>query len=376
MKHILSFLTAMGLFTLLMAQSVTLPPSGANQKSSVTQMMGLVSVTIDYSSPDVTDPVGNDRRGKVWGNLVHYGMQNLGFGPAKESPWRAGANENTTIEFTHDVEVEGKALPAGKYGLHMMLSEDGPWTVIFSNNHHAWGSYFYDPAEDALRVEVQPEKNAYSEWLTYSFDDRQLASCTAYLAWEDMKVPFKITVPRLNDYYVENLGRELQVNYTHPDFLAAAQYCLLNSTHLDQGLSWIETALNDPFIGKKDFQTLSVKSGILMRMEEKEKALATIDEAIKLPGVNVGQVHQFGRQLIAAGEAEEALRIFKFNAEKFPDTWPVNVGLARGYSAVGDYKNALKHAKMAQNNVPEGDQLNKGSVESMIEKLSKKEDIN
>jgi hypothetical protein len=376
MKHTLLFLAALGLFSMLCAQSVTLPPSGANQKSSVTQMMGLVSVTIDYSSPDVTGPAGNDRRGQIWGNVVHYGMQNLGFGSAEESPWRAGANENTTIRFSHDVEVEGKALPAGKYGLHMMVAESGPWTLIFSNNHHAWGSYFYDPAEDALRVQVMPEEHPYTEWLIYAFDDRQLASCTGYLAWEDIRVPFKITVPKLADYYVENLGQQLQVNYTHPDFLAAASYCLQNNTHLDQGMAWIETALNDRWIGKKNFPALSVKSGLLLRMGKNEEVYSVLEGAIALPDGQVGQVHQFGRQLIAAGASDEALKVFQMNAKRFPDTWPVNVGLMRGYSAVGDYKKALKHAEMALSNVPEGDQLNKTNIENMIKKLGKNENIN
>ena len=376
MKHVLTFFAAMGLFVMLSAQSVTLPPSGANQKCAVVQHMGLVKVAIKYSSPDVTAPNGQDRRGQIWGGVVHYGMQNLGFGSAKESPWRAGANENTTIYFSHDVEVEGKTVKAGTYGLHMMAAENGPWTLILSHNSGAWGSYFYDPAEDALRVEVTPEKTHYNEWLSYGFENRQLDKCTAYLVWEEMKVPFNISVPNIHDYYVANLKDELQVKYTHQDFVAAANYCLLNSTHLDQGMAWIETAINDRFVGQKDFGSLSVKSGLLLRMGKNEEALSTIEKAVALPDARVGQIHQYGRQLINAGKPQEALKVFKMNAERFPDTWPVNVGLARGYSAVGDYQKALKHAKLAQNNVPEGDQLNKGSVENMIVKLGKNEDIN
>ena len=61
-------------------------------------------------------------------------MNNLGFGTAKESPWRAGADENTTISFTDDVTVEGQPLKAGTYGLHMIVNEDHNATIIFSNN--------------------------------------------------------------------------------------------------------------------------------------------------------------------------------------------------------------------------------------------------
>ncbi|MFK7970918.1 MAG: DUF2911 domain-containing protein [Bacteroidia bacterium] len=379
MKHVTTFMLMLLMASMIgiQAQSVTLPPSGANQQASVTQHMGLVKITIDYSSPDVTAPNGDDRRGKIWGGVVHYGMRNLGFGPAESSPWRAGANKNTVITFSHDVEIEGKRLAAGKYGLHMMAAEEGkPWTIIFSNNTEAWGSYFYDVVDDALRVEVKPVKNAYNEWLTYSFDNRQQNTCTAYLAWEELKVPFVIAAPKSHDYYVNNLRQELQSRFGWQDYLAAANYCLQNSTHLEQGMTWANTALSGNFIGQKNFTTLSTKAAFLMKMDKEEEALKVMDEAVKDPTASVGQIHQFGRQLITMGKKDKALEVFKMNAERFPDTWPVNVGLVRGYSAVGDYKKALKYAKMAKENVPANDSVNKQSIDSMIEKLAKGEDIN
>src|SRR5689334_2957451 len=84
------------------SQSISLPPSGGNQKSTVTQWMGLASVTINYSSPNVHAPNGDDRKGHIWGELVHYGFIDQGYGSSKAAPWRAGANENTTITFSHD----------------------------------------------------------------------------------------------------------------------------------------------------------------------------------------------------------------------------------------------------------------------------------
>ncbi len=122
---------------------VTLPPGGDNQRCVVTQYMGMASVTIDYNSPDVHSPTGEDRTGKIWGGLVPYGMTDLGFGTCKECPWRVGANENTTITFSHDVKLQGEPLAAGTYGLHMVAGED-EWTIIFSRNSTAWGSFFYD----------------------------------------------------------------------------------------------------------------------------------------------------------------------------------------------------------------------------------------
>ncbi len=128
---VLSFLAMLFLSSLGTAQYIAQPPSGGNQKASVSQWMGIVKAKIVYNSPDVTGPGGEDRSGKIWGELVPWGMLNLGFGPAEESPWRAGANENTVFHVSHDVLIEGESLPAGKYGFHLIPQEDGPWTIIF-----------------------------------------------------------------------------------------------------------------------------------------------------------------------------------------------------------------------------------------------------
>src|SRR5688572_7602843 len=167
--HTLAAVLAAGLLASAAgAQSVTVPPSGDNQKSAGIQSTGLAEARIDYSSPDVHGPDGTDRTGKIWGELVPWGMSNLGFGTAAESPWRAGANENTVFTVSHDVWVQDKKLPAGRYGLHMIPGEQ-EWTIIFSKNSSSWGSFFYDQKEDALRVTTKAETAPFREWLTYEF---------------------------------------------------------------------------------------------------------------------------------------------------------------------------------------------------------------
>src|SRR4051812_22170189 len=87
---------------------VTLPPSGGNQRATVIQQIGLVRVSIDYSSPHIHSPTGEDRKGKIWGTLVPYGMANLGFGSCGDQcPWRGGANENTVFTTSNDIKVQG-----------------------------------------------------------------------------------------------------------------------------------------------------------------------------------------------------------------------------------------------------------------------------
>ncbi len=192
---------------------ISLPPSGDNQKCSVTQWMGFASVTINYSSPNVHTPDGTDRTGHIWGELVPYGFSNQNFGlsnASNPSPWRAGANENTTITFSHDVNIEGKPLKAGTYGFFIAAAEGNkPWTLIFSKNSTAWGSYFYKPSEEALRVDIIPQKSEYTEWLTYNFSNRELSTCTAELRWENMRIPFIISIDNPHQLYIDNIRKRI-----------------------------------------------------------------------------------------------------------------------------------------------------------------------
>lgn len=367
---------------LVKAQAVTTPPGGGNQRSVVTQYIGsLVTVTVDYNSPDVHAPNGDDRRGKIWGQLVPYGLNSLGFGAStaeNPSPWRAGANQNTTIEFSHNVEVQGKALAAGKYGLHIIPQESGPWTVIFSNNSGAWGSFFYTPDDDALRVEATSEESDYNEWLTYEFTDRQPEQATLALKWEDLKVSFTITVPNMKEVYVSNLRNELQntPGFNWQGWAAAANYCATNDVNLEEALTWAESGISAPFIGQKNWTTLSAKAAVLNKLNRTDEAIATMDEAIDDPSGTAFAIHGYGRTLIGQGQKEKALDVFKRNHKKFDGAWPTNYGLARGYSANGDFKNALKYLKVAQKNVPQGDTINPSAIEANIKKLENKEDIN
>jgi tetratricopeptide (TPR) repeat protein len=329
------------------AQTLTLPPDGGNQRAEVSQQIGLVRASIEYSSPDVHGPNGEDRRGKIWGGLVPYGIHDLGFNNAK-GPWRAGANENTVFTVSHDVTIEGKPLKAGRYGLHMLAGEN-EFTIIFSNNSTSWGSFSYKEAEDALRVTVKPEKAPYREWLTYDFVDRQPDRATVALLWEELRIPFTIAVPDMPALYIENMRRELRnaQGFQSQGWQAAAQYCLQNNRNLEEALTWAENAISQPGIGQANFSTLSTKAQILERLKKTTEATAVMAQAMDHPSAQPIEIHQYGRRLLAEGKAKEALAVFQKNAARFKDAWPVHVGLARGYSAIGDYKTALKHAAIS-----------------------------
>jgi DUF2911 family protein len=348
---------------------LTMPPDGDNQFSSVTQGIGLVRVTIQYNSPDVHSPTGEDRRGKIWGTLVPYGMANLGFGTCGDQcPWRGGANENTIFTTSHDVKIEGQPLPAGSYGLHFLPGQD-EWTVVFSKNHTSWGSFFYDAKEDALRVKVKPEKNAYNEWLTYEFIDRKPDRATAAVVWEDLRVPFTISVDNIADLYIDQIRQELRssTGFNWQNWAAAARYALQNKTNLEEALTWAQQAATPGFTGQENFVTLTTLADLQAANGKAEDARKTVDRAVNHPTAGPIDVHQYGRQLQAQGKNEEAMRIFELNAKKHPNTWPVHVGLARGHAGLGRTKEALAEARLALAQAPDAN--SRQGVENLIKQI-------
>jgi tetratricopeptide (TPR) repeat protein len=356
----------------LIAQPIAQPPSGGNQKSRVTQWIGPVEVSITYNSPDVTAPDGKSRKGHIWGELVHYGYIDQGFGTSKAAPWRAGSNENTTISFSHDVKIGGKDLKAGTYGLFLATAKEGPWTWIFSNNSGSWGSYFYSDKEDALRVEATPQDAPYTEWLTYGFDDRQLTSSTAYLQWEEKRIPFKIEVPNVYDIYLATVRDQLRnrTGFDTRNYSNAAQFCAANKINLDEALLWADKAMDPSIGGVVDFNGLQAKSQVLIAMNRTDEANGVMDQAIKHPTANVQAIHQYARSLLNAGKKEKAMEVFQYNFKSHPEEkFTTHVGLARGYTAMGDTKNAIKNWEIAIKNIPENQKPNIGFYEGELKKL-------
>jgi len=371
MKRLITIIVIMAIAGCGFAQSLVAPPSGNNQKAKVVQNIGPVEISIAYSSPHVHTATGTDRTGHIWGELVHYGFADQGFG-VKSAPWRAGANENTIIKFSHDVKIEGKDLKAGSYGLFLVTAKDGPWTWIFSTNTSSWGSFFYNQSEDALRVDVTPKDAPFTEYLTFGFDDRLPGSATAYLQWENKRIPFKIEVADVNNIYVSMMRDQLRSNvgFDYRNFSQAANFCATNKINLEEGLTWANKAM-DPLIGgREEFNTLSAKSNVLLAMGKDAEADEAMQKAIKLPDATVQAVHQYGRTLLNAGKKEKAMEIFKYNAQKNPtDKFTPNVGLARGYTALGDNKNAIKYWEEAIKNIPENQKGNIKFYQGELDKL-------
>ncbi|MEA2694569.1 MAG: hypothetical protein QOJ16_3956 [Acidobacteriota bacterium] len=348
---------------------ITLPPNGGNERATVIQQIGLVRVSVEYSSPHVHSPSGEDRKGKIWGKLVPYGMANLGFGTCGgQCPWRGGANENTVFTTSHDVKVQGQPLPAGAYGLHFIPGPE-EWTIIFSKNSTSWGSFFYDPKEDALRVKARPETGEYREVLTYEFPERKEGTATAALKWENLSLPWTITVDNPNDLYVENLRRELRSSpgFSSQNWLAAAQFSLQNKTHLDDGLAWAKQAVDPVNNGQENFNTLSTLADLELANGQTAEAAKTMDRALSHPTAQPIDLHLYGRRLLAQKKTQEAMKVFELNAKRHPNVWPVHVGLARGYAALGKKKEALAEAKLGLPQAP--DETTRKNLENVIQQI-------
>ncbi|HET6256853.1 MAG TPA: DUF2911 domain-containing protein [Puia sp.] len=349
------------------AQLTTLP-DGGNKRASVTERIGITDVTIDYSRPGV-----RGREGKIWGQLIPVGYAGQGLGDTKAVPWRAGANENTTIEFTSDVTVEGQPLPAGKYGLFIAY-DPSESTVIFSRTNTAWGAFFYNPQDDALRIKVKPVAvDNEIEWLRYEFLDQKENSATIALQWEKLSIPFKVEV----DYVKTQLAsfrRELvgEKAFNWQNWAQAAQWCAQRNTDLDEGLAWANKAIDPNMGGTKNFQTLSTKAQILSLQGKTADADAIMKEA--MPMGSAQDLHLYARQLVTQKRPKEAFEVFKTNYDRHPNEFMTNMGMARGYSANGDYKTAISYLKKAQAQAP--DQLNRTNVERLIPILEQGKDIN
>ncbi len=331
------------------AQSALMNLPRPSQHAVLTQRVGITDITINYSRPLV-----NGR--KVWGNLVPYGQV-----------WRAGANENTTIQFADGVTIEGQPLAKGTYGLHMIPGEN-QWTVIFSKAYTSWGSFTYNQAEDALRVTVKPQATDMHEALSYDFDDVKLDAAVLTLRWEKLAVPVHIGV-NTHDIVAENLRGQLRglPQYTWDGWDDSANYLLAEKYDYEDALQYSERSIQV----EERYDNLMTKSQILDAMGKKDQAEAA--KKMALAKANAVQMHVYARGLQTQGKQAEAFEVFKENARKNPDSWIVHVGLCRVYSAQGNFADAAKELKVAMSTAPDPQ---KPQLEGFAKRLDAKEDIN
>jgi hypothetical protein len=357
------------LFSIYTAQAqMDLPPIGGNPRAILSEEVGITGITLTYSRPDVSG-----REGKIWGTLVPYGFSTFSFiTNGNTAPWRAGANENTTIQFEHEVLVEGRPVPAGTYGIHMAVWPDSVM-LIFSSQHDAWGSFYYEEKNDVLRVIVKPLKNdQHVEWLKYEFIDHKSNRCTLALFWEKWIIPFKIEVD-VENIVLTRLREQVtsQKGFNSNNLIQAAQYCLNNNINLEEALLWSQRAVNG-FQGQRSYFSLRNLAAVFEKLNRMAEADSVMTEALTM--ATAAQYTSYSRTLITQKRTGRALDILQASMQKHGDIYLVNLGFMFVYSAKGDFENALKYGNkaLAQAASPGA----RTQLESNLTRLRENKDIN
>jgi hypothetical protein len=331
------------------AQSAILNLPRVSQHARSTQRIGITDITIDYHRPLV-----NGR--KIFGGLQGYGKV-----------WRAGANENTTFEVTDPVTIDGHPLAKGVYGLHMIPAE-GSWTIIFSNNATSWGSFTYDQAEDALRVNVVPRAIENEEALTYDFDQPKPESVVVTMRWGTVAVPFKIGVDT-SRLVEQSLRKQLRgrAQFEWQPWSEAASYLLENKLDPETALKYADRSIEN----EDRFENEIVRGNALRVIGRVDESRAAHDKAIGLG--TQSQVHDFGRNLQAQGRNNEALEFFRDNIKKNPNSWIGHNEAARVAVSRDDFPTAIEEMKLAAEVAPES---LKSQHLGLVRRLENHENIN
>jgi DUF2911 family protein len=236
---------------------LTLPR--VSQKASVTQTVGLTDVTIMYNRPGVKGRV-------IWGGLVPY-----------DKVWRTGANEATTITLSQAVKINGQPLPAGTYSFHTIPGKTS-WTLIFNKTAEQWGSYDYDASKDALRIQVTPVTGPNQEWMAFSFSDVSTDGATVELAWEKLRVPFKIEADTRTQA-MASIDKALSGEVKDwEDPYSAASYAFNANLGNANAMKWIDQSISL----KETYWNLRLKAAILEKDGKRKEAIALGEKAIEV----------------------------------------------------------------------------------------------
>ena len=225
-------------------------------KSSLMQSVGLTDITINYCRPGVKGRA-------IWGALVPY-----------DKVWRTGANEATTIEFSDEVWINGNKLAKGLYSLHTIPTAN-QWTVIFNSVAQQWGSYSYDAAKDALRVQVTPAPAEHREWMSFEIPEMTTDTAKVVLRWEKIAVPFTVDT-KSTEKTLAGFKNAMQPDWRTP--YQAASFAFENKgVASDQELSdWLEKSLSI----NENTGNLWLKARYLERLGKKADAIKAAEQAI------------------------------------------------------------------------------------------------
>jgi hypothetical protein len=195
--------------------------------------------------------------------------------------WRTGANDNTTIEFSNDVKINGQTLPAGKYGLHTIPNKD-EWIVIFNKVNTEWGSYRYDAKQDQLRVTVKPQTGEMQETMSLGFENVKMNTADVVVRWEKMRVPFTVDIgdmqPRVLAYIREQMKAVKADDFSSP--VAGANYVYSNkmTANYAEAVTWLDALL----ARREAYNALALKANLLADSGKTAEAIAAAEKALQV----------------------------------------------------------------------------------------------
>lgn len=367
MKKVLLSATAV-LIGLATFSQMDIPPVGFNPRAIISEEVGITSITIKYSRPGV-----KSREGKIWGGVVANGFGTFSFATGSmSSPWRAGANEATVISFEHDVKIERKDLKAGSYALFMAMEKDSA-TLIFSKQTDAWGSFYYKPEHDVLRVQVKTTAlDKPVEWLKYEFVEHKEKNCVIAMQWEKLSVPFKVEVDVENIVLARIRAEFTGVKgFVSANKLQASMYCFERNINIEEALGWAQSAVNGKPFGQSGYDAYENLATGYEKLNRIPQADSIMNEGLMI--ASMAQYTGYGRKLIAKKRTDRALEVLLGAQKKFGNVYAVNNGLSYAYSAKGDYVKALEFANKS---LAQASPQAKTTVTTNIEKLKAGKDIN
>ncbi|MDG1916044.1 MAG: DUF2911 domain-containing protein [Crocinitomix sp.] len=172
MKKLFFFLAAGLMGGTAVAQDLPQPSPAAK----VEQVVGLTTISIDYSRPSVKGRT-------IFGDLVPY-----------DEVWRLGANACTKITLSTEAFVQGQSIEAGTYAVFAIPYANGTWKILFNSNTEQRGAGSYDSALDVATAMVKTKESPLTETFTISLTDVTNNSANLSIKWENVHVELPIEV--------------------------------------------------------------------------------------------------------------------------------------------------------------------------------------
>jgi len=217
------------LLTLIIVTSsfAQLKSPNASPRSNISQIIGLVSVNLDYSRP-------SKKSREIFGGLVPY-----------NKIWRTGANNPTTISFSDYVKINNQLISAGEYHLYSVPTESTLDLVIYEKTD-AWGSL---PTFDKSKVIARVSSDFIDlpntvETFTISFENISNNGSTLNIMWDNKLAIYNIDA-LTKDKMINNINNVMNNNPSTNDYSRAAMYYFEEDIDIEKAMEWINKAYKD-----------------------------------------------------------------------------------------------------------------------------------